>query len=75
METGPALFVQVILKFLTYLSVILWINSGFYMRELARGIDLETREFQKTQVKLTLWIIWFLILSELPIWISSLRSP
>lgn len=74
-ETGPALHVQIVLKFMCYLSVILWINSGFYLRELARGVNLETREFQNSQVRLTLWIISILILSEIPIWLASLQSP
>lgn len=75
MKTGPTLHVEIILKFMTYLSSILWINSGFYLRELARGVNIDTREFQKTQVKLTLWIIGILILSELPLWITSFQAP
>lgn len=68
------LIVNVILKFIVYMSVILWLNSGFYLRELVRGIDVETGDFQKSQVKLTTWVILILILMELPLWIVSLSD-
>ena len=67
---GQTLIVQVILKFVIYLSVILWMNSALYMRELALGTDVDTLKFQKKQVIFTLWIFFCFILMELPTWIS-----
>ena len=66
---GQSLIVNVILKFVIYLSVILWLNSAFYMRELALGLDVDTLKFQKKQVKFTLWIFFCFILMEIPTWI------
>jgi len=66
---GQPLIVQVILKFVVYLSVILWLNSALYMRELALGTDVDTFNFQKKQVKFTLWIFFCFILTEIPTWI------
>jgi len=66
---GQSLIVQVILKFVVYLSVILWLNSALYMRELALGTDVDTFIFQKKQVKFTLWIFFCFILMEIPTWI------
>ena len=73
-ERGQILIIDTILKFVIYLSVILWLNSAFYLRELARGVNVETGEFQISQVKLTTWIILMFILMELPLWISSLSA-
>ena len=72
---GQPLIVEVILKFVIYLSVILWLNSAFYMRELALGTDVDTRKFQKKQVKFTLWIVTVFILMELPTWIFVFSAP
>lgn len=72
---GQILIVQVILKFVIYLSVILWLNSAFYMRELALGTDVDTRKFQKKQVKFTIWIFTVFILMELPTWLFVLSAP
>ena len=66
---GQSLVVEVILKFVIYLSVILWMNSALYMRELALGTDVDTLKFQKKQVKFTLWIFFCFILTEIPTWI------
>ena len=66
---GQSLVVEVILKFVIYLSVILWLNSALYMRELALGTDVDTFKFQKKQVKFTLWIFFCFILMEIPTWI------
>ena len=66
---GQSLVVEVILKFVIYLSVILWLNSALYLRELALGTDINTRKFQKKQVKFTLWIFFCFILTEIPTWI------
>lgn len=73
-ERGMSLIMNVIMKFVVNLSVILWINSAFYLRESARGVNLDTREFQKNQVKLTIWIFIVLIVSELPMWIYVLSA-
>lgn len=72
---GQSLIVNVILKFVIYLSVILWLNSAFYMRELALETDVDTFKFQKKQVKFTLWIFFCFILMEIPTWIFVLLSP
>jgi len=67
---GPGLILQAILKFSVYLSVIIWLNTGFYLSKCAEGINVENMEFQREQVKLTLWIVGILILSEIPLMIS-----
>jgi len=71
---GQSLIVEVILKFVIYLSVILWLNSALYMRELAIGTDVDTLKFQKKQVKFTLWIFSMFILTEIPTWIYVFLS-
>ena len=68
---GPGLVVGTILKFICELSVILWLNSAFYLKNNAEGIDTENFEFQREQVKFTLWICGFLVLMELPLLLSS----
>lgn len=68
---GVNIVIETIRKFACYLSVIVWINSCFYIRELATGAEVETWEFQREQVKLTLFIVGVLTLSELPVWIAS----
>lgn len=68
---GPGIVVGTILKFICELSVILWINTAFYLKNNAEGKDTESWEFQREQVKLTLWIFGFLVLLEIPLWISS----
>ena len=67
---GPGLILQAILKFSVYLSVIIWLNTGFYLSKFAEGIEVESGKFQREQVKLTLWIVGILILSEIPLMIS-----
>lgn len=67
---GPGLILQSILKFSVYLSVIIWLNTVFYLSKCAEGIEVERGEFQREQVKLTLWIVGILILMELPLMIS-----
>lgn len=71
---GVSLILQVILKFIIYLSVILWLNSAWYLRELALGTDPDTFEFQKRQVKMTMWILLMFIVMELPVWLIVLGS-
>jgi hypothetical protein len=68
---GANLVIETIRKFLCYLSVIVWINTAYYLREAARDVDVETWEFQREQVKLTLFILGVLIWLELPVWIAS----
>jgi len=72
---GQTLIVQTILKFVIYLSMILWLNSAFYMREKELGTDVDTREFQNKQVKFTLWIFTVFILMELPTWLFVFSAP
>lgn len=70
--SGPGIVVKTILKLVYYVSVVLWINSAFYLKNLAETVDTETVEFQREQVKLTLWIVGIFWLMELPLMISSL---
>jgi hypothetical protein len=72
---SQSLVIGTVKKFLCYLSVIVWINSAFYLREFAREVEVETWEFQKEQVKLTLFVVGVLIWSELPVWGASLSLP
>lgn len=72
LETVIAL--KVLIKFLFYLNLILWFNSVYILKTRAEGIDTETGDFQKRQVKFTLWIFVILIVMEIPIWITSLSS-
>ena len=67
----PGLVVGTILKFVCELSMILWLNSAFYLKNNAEGVETESWEFQREQIKLTLWIFGFLVLPEIPLWISS----
>ena len=69
---GFNLMIDTIRKFMCYLSVIVWLNSAYYLSESARGLDVESWEFQREQVKLTMFMIGVLIVSELPVWIASL---
>ncbi len=69
--TGQGLVIGTILKFISELSVIVWLNTAFYLKNDAEGIDVESWEFQREQIKLTLWIFGCLVLIELPLWISS----
>ena len=71
-KKGQDLVGQTILKFIMYVSIIVWINSAFYLKNNAEGIDTETWEFQREQVKLSLWIVGILVLMELPLMISGL---
>lgn len=70
--TGPGLIIQTILKFICYVSVFLWLNSAFYLKNCAEGVDTETFEFQRELVKLSLWIMGILIVSEIPMMLSGL---
>jgi hypothetical protein len=69
---GLNIVLDTIRKFVCYLSVIVWLNSAYYLSETARDQDVESWEFQKKQVRLTLWIVGVVIVSELPVWIASL---
>ena len=69
---GPGLVLGTILKFVCELSVILWLNTAFYLKNNAEGSDTESWEFQREQIKLTLWIFGFLVLPEIPLWLSAL---
>ncbi len=69
---GPGIVLATILKFVFYVSTVLWLNTAFYLSKIAGGIETETYEFQREQIKLTLWIVAILILTELPLMISSL---
>lgn len=71
---GVDLIFEVILKFVIYLSVILWLSSAWYLRELALGTDDDTREFQKRLVKFALCIVLVFILIEIPTWLTVLGS-
>lgn len=71
-ERSQGIIFQTVLKFGLYAVMILWINSCYYLAQCARDIDVETWEFQKEQVKLTLWILGILILMELPLWITAI---
>lgn len=68
---GINLVIETIRKFMCYISVIVWMNSAFYLKELATGTEVESWEFQKEQIKITLFIMGVLIVSELPVWIAS----
>ena len=70
--TGPGLIVQTISKFICYLSVLVWLNTAFYLKTLAENVDPETGEFQREQVKLSLFVVGILILAEIPTMISAL---
>lgn len=69
---GVNLVFDAIRKFACYLSVMVFLNASYYLRELAREIDVETWEFQKDQVRLSLFIVGILIVSELPMWLGAL---
>ena len=75
LERTQGIIGQTVLKLVLYLAVILWLNSGFYLSKSAQGVEVETWEFQKEQVKLTLWIIGIFIVCELPIWLTVLSVP
>lgn len=68
--SGGGIVVGTISKFVFYVSLILWLNSAFYLKNIAEGFETETGEFQREQVKLTLWIVAIMILMELPLLIS-----
>ena len=68
---GPGLVVGTILKFVCELSVILWLNTAFYLKNNAEGVETESYEFQREQVKLSLFVVGILILAEIPLTISA----
>lgn len=67
---GPTIIGQTILKFTAYVSMILWLNTAFYLSKYAEGIEVGSREFQREQVKLSLWICLILTVMEIPLWLS-----
>ena len=67
---GPGLIGQTILKFIFYVSMLLWLNTAFYLLSYQGGVDVESGEFQREQVKLSLWTVGILIVMELPTWLS-----
>ena len=71
-KKGQGLVGQTILKLIMYVSILLWLNSAFYLKNNAEGTETETWEFQREQVKLSLWIVGILVLMELPLMISGL---
>lgn len=73
-ERAPGIVAQTVLKLVIYVSIILWLNSGYYLSKSAAGVEVETWEFQKDQVKLTLWIVGVLIVFELPVWLIVLSG-
>jgi len=75
LERTQGIIGRTVLKFVLYLSIILWLNSGFYMSMSASGVDVESWGFQREQVKLTLWVIVIFIVMELPIWLTVLSVP
>lgn len=72
---GVNIVLETIRKFLCYLSAITWLNVVFYIREVAAETDIETGEFQREQVKLSMVFMLVTIVSELPVWIASLSLP
>lgn len=75
LERGQGIVGQTVLKLIFYLAIILWLNSCFYLSKSAREVEVESFEFQKEQVKFTLWIIVIFIVMELPIWLTVLSVP
>ena len=71
---GPGPMLTSVLKFGFYVSIILWLNSAFYLSKYAAGVEVECFEFQREQVKLTLWIVAVWVLMELPLMLASLSS-
>ena len=71
-ENAPALMPQPLLKFIGYLSVLLWINTVFYLKNIWERIDTESSEFQREQVKLSLFVVGILILMDVPLMLSVL---
>ena len=69
---GFNIVLDTVRKFACYLSSIVWINAAFYLREVAAETDIDTWEFQKEKVKLTLVFIGIIIVSEVPMWIDAL---
>ena len=61
---GFNIVLDTVRKFACYLSSIVWINSAFYLREVAAETEVDSWEFQKEQVKLTLVFLAVIILSE-----------
>ena len=68
---GPAPMIATVLKFVCYVSIILWLNSAFYLSKYAAGVEVECFEFQREQVKFTLWITLIWVVRELPLILSS----
>lgn len=69
---NPGLVPQPILKFIGYLSMLLWINSVFYLKNIAEERETESSEFQREQVKLSLFVLGILFVGELPLMLSVL---
>lgn len=73
-EISPDIVIQTIFKFSMYLAILLWLNSAYYLSRSALGVAVETWEFQKEQVKLTLWTVGIFIIMEIPIWLIVLSG-
>ncbi len=63
--------IATVLKFVSHVSIIVWLNSAFYLSKCAAGVEVECFEFQREQVKLTLWIALIWIVREFPLMLSS----
>ncbi len=72
LRNAPGLVPQPVLKFVGSLSALLWINTVFYLKNIAENKDTESGEFQREQVKLSLFAVGILILTEIPLMISVL---
>lgn len=74
-EVGSALVMEILRKFVCYLSLIVWLNAVYWLKRFAESFNVNSWEFQKEQVQLTLLTVGILIVSELPLWIASLSHP
>jgi hypothetical protein len=72
---SQGIIAQTILKFVLYVSVILWLNTLLFFYTYAKGLDVDSWEFQKEQVKLSLWTLGIFILREIPLWLSVIGAP
>jgi hypothetical protein len=72
---GLNLMIETVMKFIGYLSVFVWLDSALYLRGCALGLIVESWEFQRERVKLSLFVVLILIVAELPVWITSLSRP
>lgn len=63
-----------VLKFIFYVDLMLWLNSVFALYKGGTGAELDSFEFQKDQVKFTLWVLGILVWMEIPIWLDALSA-